>query len=185
MGTDPAVARRVAIVDFDYKVKEEDIEPDFVNRFYKKHGSGILNWLLEGAREFLENGIQLPESVKVKSREYMDELNYVKNFLTMLADPDYCNEINITMSDKILLPNLLKGFNYYCEEEGLKRRISTQNLGKELRLLGLEVRKSTGNKTYVFNLPAWLQAQDFDMNKLNDEQQEDVLLMLKSKHSIN
>lgn len=61
-GMDDGIWRRLMIVPFDVQIPKEERDPMLVQRMLAE-GPGILNWLVEGARYYLEGGLAPPEQV--------------------------------------------------------------------------------------------------------------------------
>ena len=60
---DPALWRRLVIVPFNYRFPDAQKDPGWKDRILKEEGPGILNWIIEGARAYLENGLLVPEPI--------------------------------------------------------------------------------------------------------------------------
>ncbi|MFC3180467.1 phage/plasmid primase, P4 family [Cypionkella sinensis] len=61
-GMDDGIWRRLMIVPFDVQIPKEERDPMLVQRMMAE-GPGILNWLVDGARFYLEGGLSPPEQV--------------------------------------------------------------------------------------------------------------------------
>ena len=59
-GTDNGIWRRVRLVPWKVTIQKEDEDPDLADKL-KAESSGILNWIIEGARIFLKEGWEVPE----------------------------------------------------------------------------------------------------------------------------
>ena len=145
VSNDSAVWRRTIIVPFDYVVPDAEKEDDYVGRMVNEQGSGILNWLLVGAREYLKNGIELPEKLKLFTSELKAETDVLATFLG-----EYVGDSK--PDNKILASNLRNEYVQWLSENGYKRAPTIRNYCTDLRAGGIEVKKATGNKTYVFGL---------------------------------
>jgi putative DNA primase/helicase len=80
-GADGGMRRRLAIVEWSVKLAEEkhrDFE-EVVSEIVAG-GSGILNWLIEGALDFLNNGFILSEDVLQTTAEHFAEMDPVGQF---------------------------------------------------------------------------------------------------------
>jgi len=81
-GEDPAMVRRIKVIPFEAKFPPEKARPqDELFAIFKKEGSGILNWLLDGLRNFQASGLKEPEIVSASSNQYADDNNLVRTFL--------------------------------------------------------------------------------------------------------
>lgn len=80
-GTDNGIWRRMAVVHWPKTIAEADQRPfeDVVQEFLPEY-PGILNWLIEGVKIFLREGLVIPESVRAKTQEYRDEMDRTSAF---------------------------------------------------------------------------------------------------------
>ncbi len=90
-GTDNGIWRRIVVVPWLVTIPVErqiDFE-EFVSSFDAER-SGILNWLIDGARSFLENGLLIPDSVAAETAAYRKEMDRTAGFCEQCvrADPD-------------------------------------------------------------------------------------------------
>jgi len=79
-GTDNGIWRRVRLVPWTVTIPDEEQDPDLADKL-KAEASGILNWIIEGARIFLTEGWDVPESVQVASDEYRTGQDFVGRFI--------------------------------------------------------------------------------------------------------
>lgn len=88
-GTDNGIWRRMVVVHWPVTLKtEEQREFEEVVSEFKPEYSGILNWLIEGVKIFLEEGLIIPDSVKEKTQEYRDEMDPTSAFAARCIEPD-------------------------------------------------------------------------------------------------
>lgn len=76
-GTDEGIWRRMLLVHWDQTIAPAD-RGDFeevVSEFVRDEGPGILAWLVEGARDYLANGLVIAPSVVGDTQEYRDEMD--------------------------------------------------------------------------------------------------------------
>lgn len=64
--------RRVLLLPFDQTIPEPNRDPGLLEKL-KGEGSGILNWLLAGLREYRKHGLQTPEKIKAATAAYREE----------------------------------------------------------------------------------------------------------------
>lgn len=145
-GTDTAIWERLRLVPFTvrfYRMDELTGEQSRQNAAAKAAGDlepyppmdlglpaklrtempGILNWALEGCRDWLANGLGTPEEVKTATANYRDEMDTLGNWIA-----DCCTEgPRMTASAK----QLYASYVAWCEGNG--ERTGSQNaLGKSL-----------------------------------------------------
>jgi putative DNA primase/helicase len=66
----PAMRRRIHVLELNYVPKRPD--PDLEEKLAGEHGA-ILAWMLEGAREWLKEGLNPPKSVVAATNQYFAE----------------------------------------------------------------------------------------------------------------
>ncbi len=82
-GSDYGTMRRMLVVHWDQTVPEEkrrDLE-EMVAEFVAEEGAGILAWLVEGALDFLANGLFVAPSVRAATDDYAADMNPIGEFL--------------------------------------------------------------------------------------------------------
>lgn len=79
-GIDDAIKRRVRIVPFVVKIPEAQRVLDFEERL-KPEWSGILSWMIRGARYWREQGLQTPAAVLEATAEYFEQEDTVGTWL--------------------------------------------------------------------------------------------------------
>ena len=86
--------------------------PDLFGKF-KLEGSGILNRLLEGLRDYLSDGLQVPDSLIKITDQYKSDEDVVGTFLkeNCLFSPAY-SEVKNTIYSK---------YEDWCREEGYQK----------------------------------------------------------------
>ncbi len=111
-GTDDGIWRRVALVPWSERIPEDRKDIRFREKLVRAEGPGILAWLVQGARDYLEHGLPRPEAVTDATADYRTESDVVGSFLN-----ERCNQGS---SDALFCPSaeLLKAFNAYAKEQG-------------------------------------------------------------------
>lgn len=150
MSLDPAVWRRVVILPFDYTVPKEKRDPNLRRKLFEEEGVGILNWMIEGAKQVFKQGqIIVPKSILDIQDSFQQEFDKVGQFLN-----DCCTERNLTKSVekmKARITTLREGYAQWCKVNGY-RATSTRDLKSELKKKGFRVGKSTGGHEYVYGI---------------------------------
>lgn len=110
-GTDDGIWRRVMLMPWDVQIPPERRNPRLALELAEE-APGILNWLAEGLRTFLEVGLNPPESVRAATEEYRRESDPVGEFLltccTITGDP----------ADTITAADLGQAFTIYQLGQG-------------------------------------------------------------------
>ncbi|AVO36607.1 DNA primase family protein [Pukyongiella litopenaei] len=111
-GTDDGIWRRVMLVPFDVQIPESERDPNLIDKLWEER-SGILNWLIEGAIDYLEGGLQPPSAVTEATRDYREESDPIGQFLIT------CCVITGDAADTITSKDLGNGFHLHLIERGM------------------------------------------------------------------
>jgi putative DNA primase/helicase len=81
-GTDEGIWRRLKVIPFtvDLRNKVTPI-PDYHRQLVETEGPGMLNWLLDGYRDYREHGFIEPDAVKQLGREYRGDQDHLARFV--------------------------------------------------------------------------------------------------------
>lgn len=110
-GTDDGIWRRILLVPFAVQIPREKVDPTLPKKLWAER-SGILNWLLQGARDFLAGGLQEPPEVTDATAEFRDDSDPVRSFLM-----DAC-EVTGDGTDFELARDLIEAFQTYQKDQG-------------------------------------------------------------------
>lgn len=81
-GSDGGMRRRLLVVEWPIKIPEaEQRDFDIVVGELMEEASGILNWMIDGAIDYLENGLVVSEDTKTSTDEYFDEMDPTAMFI--------------------------------------------------------------------------------------------------------
>ena len=64
------------LTPFEQTIPEAERDPRLLEAL-KREGSGVLNWMLAGLREYQRNGLQVPEKIKGATAAYRDEQDII------------------------------------------------------------------------------------------------------------
>jgi putative DNA primase/helicase len=79
--TSNGIWRRMLLLKWPVQIAEKDMrDPEELVGEMLKDASGILNWLCEGAVDFLQNGLYVAPSVAAATAEYRKEMDIVMQF---------------------------------------------------------------------------------------------------------
>ena len=108
-GTDWAIWRRIRLIPFTVTIPPEEQIPDLAEQL-KGELSGILNWALEGLKDWLANGLQPPPEVTEATEAYRAEMDIVGLFVQ-----DAC-----VLDPKAVTPSkeLYEAFKEWANENG-------------------------------------------------------------------
>lgn len=82
-GSDNGIRRRVQLVPFEVTIPEARRDPELGERLLREEGPGVLQWIIEGAQLWRENGWKLdpPESIRAATEDYLAHEDLLGRFL--------------------------------------------------------------------------------------------------------
>ncbi|GAB4368110.1 MAG: phage/plasmid primase, P4 family [Kiloniellaceae bacterium] len=121
-GQDEGIWRRLFMVPFDVTIPLAERDRDLLAKL-REEGSGILNWLIEGARLWMEEGLAVPEKVRAATEAYRSESDPVGQF--MASATRYLPGSTVQAS------RLYKAYTHWCHESAVTP-LSQTAFGKTL-----------------------------------------------------
>jgi len=147
-GMDHGIWRRIYLVPFTVTISEQKKRPqEELWEEFRGEISGVLNWALEGWRDFRENGLVVPEAVKNATLEYKSESDTLEAFINekCIENPEI----------KIHTTKLFQLFKDWAKENNESGQIrSNRALIGLLRERGFQVLPGSQNKHFVHGLGA-------------------------------
>lgn len=110
-GNDDGIWRRILLVPFDVQVAKEDVDPLLPQILWAER-AGVLNWLIAGARAFLEGGLAEPDAVREATEEFRDESDALRVFIRD------CCEVTGDPGHFTRSKALIEAFAFYLQERG-------------------------------------------------------------------
>ena len=83
-GGDDGIWRRVMLVPFEVQIPPDERDPDLGDKLYAER-DGIMNWLVQGLRDYLSHGLQIPDQVLSATAEYREDSDPLATFLTQVC----------------------------------------------------------------------------------------------------
>jgi putative DNA primase/helicase len=80
-GTDEGIWRRIHLVPFEVTIPPEDRDPNYREKYLLPELSGILNWMLQGLKEYREKGLEPSEEIKAATNSYRSEMDVMEQWL--------------------------------------------------------------------------------------------------------
>ncbi|MCW4114762.1 phage/plasmid primase, P4 family [Aurantimonas sp. MSK8Z-1] len=140
-GTDNGMWRRMAVVLWPKTIpdaEQRDFE-DVVGEFMAE-APGILNWLIEGAKIFLTEGLVIPEQVARETQKYRDDMDPTSGFVSQCVRPKG--------DEEVLARDLYRAYVAWAEASAVKPITETRFgriMGKKFqRLEGAQARRYVG-----------------------------------------
>lgn len=128
-GTDSGIWSRIKEIPFEVEIPEAEKDLKIWDKL-ELESSGILNWLIQGYRKYLESGLTEPEKVKKAVAEYKAEMDTLGAFIEdhVKTEQGY----NTTFADMFVQ------YMNWCEANGEKFSYTKKKLGMMLRERGFE-----------------------------------------------
>lgn len=122
--SDNAIVGRMNIVGFDHVFSPESMDrnKNLVQDLIDHEGSGIMFWILDGAREYLKLGhIPVPTSIRKRGSENVVESSAALMWLKEMVDSgEMVIDVDAYMSDMITPKDGYAIFSRWCFENGEK-----------------------------------------------------------------
>lgn len=128
-GTDDGIWRRLLFVPFNVQIPVEKIDRNLKNKL-KREALGILNWIVDGAVAYQEDGLNPPEIVKQGVQEYRAESDTIGQFLSEYFE--------IKAGERVKKADLYEAFDEWNTTFGTG--ITKNKLGRELKKRFKEIR---------------------------------------------
>lgn len=139
-GNDDGIWRRVTLVPFEVQIPKEERDKDLPDKLWKE-APGILNWMIEGALDFLARGaLQAPEKILAATQEYRDESDVVGAFVRAAL------EVTRSPTDTVEAGALYSAFVTYCNKSALTplgKNTFNRRMPKAADSFGFEKAKSS------------------------------------------
>lgn len=140
---DEGTRRRLVFFPFDVNLRalprEQQRVQGEVEAELKAEGAGILNWLLDGFRDFMAQGIAMPEPMQKLKSALMESADPVGVFLDEMTVRDPSARINVTEFYKVHVE--------WCETEG-RALYQMKTVGDVMVEKGFERGKSNGKSVW-------------------------------------
>jgi putative DNA primase/helicase len=128
--------RRLLRVDWNHRPENPD--PNLREKLLAEK-SGIFNWLLAGARDWYEFGLQPPEAVQAATKEYREGEDTLKDFI---------DGFRLDPAASIASSSLYREYRAYAEENGL-RQMSAPAFKDAMRERGFEHRHTRTGSSFL------------------------------------
>ncbi|MBN98160.1 MAG: hypothetical protein CME16_02755 [Gemmatimonadetes bacterium] len=141
-GNDSAIWRRLRIIPFNrnFTVEEQDRE---LGHRLEAEKPGILAWLVRGAMDWYENGLQTPKAVAEATAGYRSEMDTVGQFIE-----ERCEAVS---NAAISSSSLYETYRKHCNDTG-RSPVSQTMFGRTLSGKGFRAEKRGGGIKYRLGL---------------------------------
>lgn len=110
-GGDDGIWRRVMLIPFEVQIPAEERDPDLGRKLWEER-DGILNWLVDGLREYLAHGLQIPDQVRAATAEYREDSDPLATFLVQIC------AVTGDPSHSMRAKDLQEAFAFWLDETG-------------------------------------------------------------------
>lgn len=143
-GGDHGIWRRVCLLPWDVTIPKDEQRPfaEISAEFWAER-SGILNWLIEGALNYLTNGLHIPDEVKAATETYREEMDPIANFLR-----DCVLKNAMTTNDEVQAREMYRAFEEWCDVN-VVRAWKENAFGRAMSQKGVERKRSNGKSLYL------------------------------------
>lgn len=139
-GNDDGIWRRVTMVPFEVQIPKEERDKELPAKLWRE-APGILNWMIEGAVDFLARGaLQAPDKILAATQEYRDESDVVGAFVRAAL------EVTRNPNDTVEAGALYSAFVTYCNKSALTplgKNTFNRRMPKAAESFGFEKGKSS------------------------------------------
>lgn len=143
-GTDHGIWRRIKLLPFTVVIPDDQQDKDLPAKLLDEL-PGILAWSVEGCRQWQQDGLREPDSVRAATGHYREEMDLVGRFITecCVVEPD----------ESVGASALFRRFKEWCDSTG-ERGVNQMRFGMSLNERGLRSEKVGGRVLrYGIGLP--------------------------------
>jgi putative DNA primase/helicase len=138
-GTDYAIWRRILLIPFTVTIPEEERDRGLIDKL-RQELPGIMNWAIDGCRQFLDSGLAPPEAVLLATKEYREEMDVLGGFIA-----DCC--ANVDAPVRTAAGDLYKAYVAWCQSGG-EEPITQRDFGIRMTERGFVRKTIRGKKFY-------------------------------------
>lgn len=144
---DDAIWRRVKPVHFPTIVKEHREEIlGLAEKIFAEEASGVLNWVLDGVREYQEKGLDDLPQIANAAENYRKEVDVVEQFLAQSIDD---NVIRVDEEQEIQSTQLHSMYVEWCRSNGIKGILAIRRFSQRVERAGYAKRRSNTARFFV------------------------------------
>ncbi len=137
-GNDHGVWRRIHMVPFTITIPDSEKDVTLGDKL-RAEQAGILAWLVQGSRLWLNEGLNPPQEVRKATAEYRAEMDVLASFLAERCE--------INPNARIKTKDLYSAYGAWCDEMG-ERKETGKAFGVLLAERGFEPGKSSNDRLW-------------------------------------
>lgn len=140
---DEAMRRRLLLIPFTAAIPDAEKDPALEAKLGEEHGA-ILQWMIDGAVQWYQHGLCVPEGVKAATNEYLEAEDILGQFIE--------EELVRDQTAQVLSSKVHRRHQAWCDEHGTKSW-SQRALTQALRERGCRFEKDrSGNQLKGYRL---------------------------------
>lgn len=101
-GTDEGIWRRLVLVPWLFTIPKAEIDRGLPGKLARE-GSGILNRLLDGLRDYVDRGLVWPEVVTEATEAYREDSDPLGKFLAIAVMPETGGRVQVTQFHRVFI----------------------------------------------------------------------------------
>lgn len=136
--------RRFLFIPWNVTITDDEKDIQLINKLNAER-SGIINWVIEGARRLRE---QKAYTRSIAAEQALDEYRKSSDSVALFLDENEYVPDADQYAQGIKLQELYKELQRFCQGNGFSTP-STKTLSKRLRLLGIRVDRGAKNQVFV------------------------------------
>jgi putative DNA primase/helicase len=137
-GTDEGIWRRLRLVPFTVTIPEDERDHQLISKLDAEL-PGILNWALQGCREWQAEGLKPPPIIADAVRAYREESDTLGRFIAECCEVRKLGQVKSSV--------FFKRYQEFAEQAG-ERWVASKDLPHEMQRRGYDWKRT--NKTSVF-----------------------------------
>lgn len=106
----------------------------------KEEAEGILAWIVAGAIEYLEHGLQVPDSVYAETKAYRESLDTIARFVD-----DCCH---VADGARARAGEMYTAYKTWCQDGGIRNPMTEENFKKNMVAHGFEWKRTGDGRIY-------------------------------------
>lgn len=153
-GTDDGIWRRLAIIPFTVQIPEHKVDKNLKYKL-RREMTAILNWAVEGYREWQRVGLQEPQIIKDQTKEYRNEMDVTEMFI------NECCAVRSGGREKA--QDLYQAYREWAKSNG-EYTMSSTKFGREM---SNKFQKIRSNGSYYVGINLLTEFKPFQLNVRN------------------
>jgi len=140
-GTDRGIWRRIQLIPFNQKyIPGKNLDKTLMDRLDANELPGILNWCIEGCKQWFEMGLHPPEIVRNTTKDYREEQDVLGDFFY-----EHCE---LKRTHQVTAKAFYKKYKAWCDDAG-EQTLSQKKLWPRLEERGISRARQSGGYLYT------------------------------------